>query len=116
MTRPVLTPVEQALYDVLLPDLRAGRRAPTYQALAARLGMASKGNVSRLVHSLADKGYVTCRPNAKQSLALAPEPDSITIRLAPELLHRVDAFLGPWASTRDDLIAKALTEFFVRFP
>lgn len=115
MTRPVLTPTEQALYEVLLPDLRASRRVPTYQALAARLGMASKGNVSRLVHGLADKGYVTLRPNAKQSIALAPEPDSITIRLAPELAARLQAFIGPWAATPDAVIAKALTEYLGRF-
>lgn len=114
MTRPVLTRAEQDVFDILQPALQAGRRPPTYQAIAAQLGLSSKGRVCTIVGQLTDKGYVTHRRGVTSSMALAPTPDSVTISLPPELAARLEAYLGPWSATPDDVIAKALTEYLGR--
>lgn len=112
--RPALTQAEEGVLRVILPELQAGRQAPTYADIAKRLGMVSKGAISLHVRRLAEKGYITYRPNAQQSIALAPAPDSITIRLPADLAARLEAHLGPWAATPDDVIAKALTDYLGR--
>jgi len=114
MSRPTLSPAEEGVYRVLLPELQAGRRAPTYAAIAARLGMVSKGAISLHVRRLAEKGYITYRPNAQQSIALAPAPNTVTIQLPPDLVTRLMAHIAPRSATAGDVIAEALTEYLGR--
>lgn len=102
-TRPLvgLTGLQSRAYAYIWHRLQAGS-APSYDEIAAHLGVVSKGNICRLVKCLVARGYLRKREYSARSLYLAPgapmpvEPAggshvALTSPLAADLIAQADA-------------------------
>lgn len=65
-----MTPREQECLAYIREHIAQREFSPSYDEIAARLGVASKSGVHRLVISLVAQGLITSRPNSKRSIAL----------------------------------------------
>lgn len=103
VTRPLvgLTGLQARAYAYIWRRLRDGS-SPTYEEIADHLGVASKGNICRVVKCLVARGYLRKREYSARSLYLAPgapmpvEPAgashvALTSPLAADLVARADA-------------------------
>lgn len=70
MTQFGMTPMQAKCLQVIRTGIEAEGVAPSYEKIAAALGLASKAGVYRLVTALVERGYLTKLPNRKHSLAL----------------------------------------------
>ena len=69
--------------------------APTYETIMDKLGLRSKGAVARLIEALESRGWITRRPNHKQSITIVPAPSdhkgprqfTLPPKLEQQLLH-----------------------------
>lgn len=102
-----LTPRQSECLEFLRACQKAGEIMPTYRQIAAHLGI-TKSNVHRLVHALADRGYVRFLPNHRQTVMV----------LEPKLRGDTEGLLAQLAlrkrTTRDQLVQQAITEFLDR--
>lgn len=51
--------------------------APSYDEIGAAIGVPNKSGVHRLVHGLAERGYITVRRDRHRSIALAHQGQAI---------------------------------------
>jgi SOS-response transcriptional repressor LexA len=80
---------------------------PTYDQMAAELGVRSKATVHRLVKQLAERGLVRCLPGRHQSIALV-EPQTIT--LPDDLYARLSACAKALGLTADQLAVEVILD------
>ena len=65
-----LMPKQAELLAFLRQSLRPGRVCPSYDEMAAALGLKSKSGIHRLVDGLEKRGYVRRLPGTARSLTL----------------------------------------------
>lgn len=116
MTRPTLTKIEQAVFDLIRAELVAGRQAPTYDELLDATTYTSKGNLHRIVSQIISKGWLVRMANRKRALALAPDAETYTVHLPVELDAQLRAHLAVWGATAQCVITKALADYLARQP
>lgn len=64
-----LTPIMAECLKVI-GELSVGDVPPTYEQIRARLGLASRGGVSRLLTSLKERGFITFERHRARSIQL----------------------------------------------
>lgn len=114
MTRAGLTAREQQVFGVIRAELVAGRPAPTYTELGAAFGLGSRGNVHRLVSILVRKGYLVRGDIGNRALALAPDAETYTVHLPPEVDAQLAAHVASWGATPQCVIVAAVAEYLGR--
>lgn len=68
-----MTPRHKACLDAIAAGIAATGCPPTYEELAAAIGVRSKGTVHRLVLRLQDQGKIRIRPNRARSIEVVGE-------------------------------------------
>ncbi len=67
-----MTPTEKKLLDFLVWFSAANGYFPTYEEMAAALGLKSKSGIHGLIASLSDKQYITRLRSRARAIALVP--------------------------------------------
>lgn len=107
--------VRQAEVVAFVQD-RIGRNgiAPSYEEIAAKLGVRSRGNVNRLVNELVERGALVRLPGKAKSLAL---PESIgaawVLKPLPELRRAIEAYATKHNISIETACHEALRSYFV---
>lgn len=76
-----LTPKELELFQYLKSYRREFGVSPSYQEMAAAIGVKSKSNIARLVGQLRHKGWVRHAPGHRRSII--PSDEDLRIYFAP---------------------------------
>ena len=108
-----LTPLQKRVLDFIRTEIGAGRPSPTYREMAHLTALPS--DAYRIVTVLEEKGYVT-RPRQRRNraIALTPDAETYSVRLAPELNAQLVTHTAAWASTPEAVIAQAVAEYLGR--
>lgn len=83
--------------------------APSYDEIAAHLGLASKSNVCRLVQALEERGAI--RRLRGRGRSIAPVRADATLLVGPAILARLRAAARAERRTLDDLLGRALAAY-----
>lgn len=71
MSRASLTPRARDLLDYITEYTRNNRGvSPSYDQMAARLGLKSKNSVHRLIGQIEERGHITRLPHRSRSIAI----------------------------------------------
>lgn len=95
----MLTPRQSQCLDFIRRFLAEHRHGPSYDEIAAGLGVKSRGSVSAMLGKLRTRGFLTWRAGDARSLALtgktvgAMPGDLPTVRLAPQQAAEIDALV-----------------------
>lgn len=84
-----LTPKQAKLLECIRARVRSGV-APSYNEMAADMGLASKEGVVRLLLGLRERGYVTWMPNHARSIRLTSQADNLITVSDTALLAEVE--------------------------
>ncbi len=74
MSPKPITPRQMKLYKVLEAYIREHGYSPSYAEVMEMTGYKSKSTVSRLVHHLAERGWITYEPNKAHGIGLVDLP------------------------------------------
>lgn len=110
-----MTPAQQRCLDAI-ERLSVDGVPPSFEELRLHLGLGSKAGVHRLVHALADRGYITITPDRKRSIQLVTrEAESVPFdRMAHAAFFHVQARLATGLTVSPATIRGALVESFKR--
>lgn len=116
MTLPGLSTRERSALDFIRDRTREMRIAPTYDEIAAHLGVTSKSNISRLVHQLVDKGYLLPPSQGRRSLAVTCLGGAYTVLLDGDVERRLLDLVAGTRAKPETMIAEAVAEYLERRP
>jgi SOS-response transcriptional repressor LexA len=77
-----LTPKQTLCLDVIKRLTRDGM-PPSFDEIQLALGLASKSNVHRLIHVLAERGAIEIAPNRARSMRVIEDPQNADILKRP---------------------------------
>lgn len=69
-----LTPNQNRLLAFITAEVEAGRSPPTFDEMAAHMGLASKSGIHRLISALEERGHVRRLRNRARAIALTSGP------------------------------------------
>ena len=64
----MLTPKQNTLYQYLVSMQQAGLVSPTFDEMAAAIGLKSKSGIARLLDGLEERGFVQRHPQRARSI------------------------------------------------
>jgi SOS-response transcriptional repressor LexA len=67
-----MTPLQRELFDFIGAYWQEHGFAPTYEIMAKGLGLKSKSNIHRLVHAMAETGYLEVARSRYRSVRCVP--------------------------------------------
>ena len=108
MTLPALSARERTALDFVGARLRETGVSPSYDDIAEALSLRSKSGVSRVVHQLVEKGYLTPPRRGRRSMAITPQGGAYVVHLPEDLDIRLRQFAGILLKTPDQVITDAL--------
>jgi len=81
---------------------------PTYRQLAERLGLSAVSRVHRLVHGLAERGYISLHPARKQTIQLTrPVEDMPLDRMTDAVWKALNRPRAKWHIIREAMLDAA---------
>jgi repressor LexA len=95
----MLTPRQKECLDFISRFLAEHGHGPSYDEIAAGLGVKSRGSISAMLGKLRTRGFLSWRAGDARSLVLtgksvAPMPGDLpTVRLAPQRAAEIDALV-----------------------
>jgi SOS-response transcriptional repressor LexA len=107
MTRTGLTPQQQLAYDFIRASVAENGFSPSYDEIAAAVGLKAKSGVARLVDRLIARGVVT-KGRGSRSLLPMDIADAISVSLPDDLRPWVKAVASRTGRTVEDAIVDLL--------
>lgn len=109
----------------LKAEARAGRPAPSFDEIAAHLGLRSKASVHRIVTALEERGHLVRMPFRARAVGLAVDPAAHTasavspgpgLRIPRPVADRLRTYCERRRVAARDVIADALSDYMARHP
>lgn len=76
-SKPGLTAKQAQLLDFIKSSIEEAGVAPSFEAMAAHVGLASKSGVFRLLGALEERGYITRMRNRARAISLTSDLASV---------------------------------------
>lgn len=112
-TRLGVTARQKQVFEFLRRFIDQQGRSPTYDEIAAGIGLRSRGRVAVLIKSLCARGWVTYAIGCKQSLAIVDRPaaGAEPYKLPASIQLALDAYCARTGEQRDSIVADAVALF-----
>ena len=107
MTRYGLTPQMRAALDFIVSYTGKHRVSPSQQDIADAIGVTAKSSVTRIIHSLKDRGYIDFAAYKSRSIVVLTTGESITLPV--DTIARLYAFCKATGDKPADVVADAVT-------
>lgn len=92
MTKQVLTPKQQTVFDFISGYLSEHRRSPYIREIQVGCGITSYKSAIDRLNALERKGFIKRRPNKHRGIRIArrPQPQPVARELPPEELPSLE--------------------------
>ena len=110
-----LTAVQSKTFGFVRDCLVESGIAPSYQEIAAHVGLTSKGRVSRIIDDLVERGAIVRIPRKTRALGL-PEPGvgtGFVVHPLPEVRRAIEAYARENHISVKTAAEEALRVYFV---
>lgn len=97
MIASALTGRQRECLSFIVAYARDKGHAPSFDEMMEALGLHSKSNVHRLIHALAERGFIEIRPNRARAITVLVEPPRVEIPL-------ISAWRSATEKDRQDLL------------
>lgn len=108
-----MTPVMKRCLDAI-EHLTVDGVSPTFAELGEHLGIASKSRIHRIIHSLAERGYITFKAGHARSIQIVTRDEAgfPFDRMAEAAVDHVTLYRRVGATVTTDTMRQALVEAF----
>ncbi len=93
-----LTAKQRELYDFIAATIAETGVAPSFDEMAAAVGLTSKGRIAEILDALVERGCIRRIPNRRRAIEITTAP---TVTLNSEILALTDRYAAEHKISRD---------------